>query len=142
MTRRHDRAIRFVYPQRGSEGGAGFILSPSGRLETVEDDRAIRQAIILLLSTRPGERVMRPTYGCSLHRLVFAPNDDTTAGLAIHHVRQALQRWEKRIVILKLDATRDPEVPERLSIMLQYRVRSTQQESQLQFPIDLSGGTI
>ena len=40
---------------------------------------------------------MRPGYGCHLFRLAFAPNDDTTAGLAIHYVRQALERWEPRI---------------------------------------------
>ena len=63
---------------------------PPAALATVEGDDAVRQAILLLLTTRPGERVMRRTYGSLLHRLVFAPNDDTTAGLAIHYVRQAL----------------------------------------------------
>ena len=70
-------------------------------------EASVRQAILLLLSTRPGERVMRPTYGCDLHRLVFSPNDDTTAGLAIHYVRQALERWEPRIEVIRLDAGRE-----------------------------------
>ena len=48
----------------------------------VQYNDSIRQAILLLFSTRPGERVMRPDYGCDIHRLVFSPNDDTTAGLA------------------------------------------------------------
>ena len=55
---------------------------------------AVRQSILLLLSTRPGERVMRPDNGCDLYRLAFAPSDDMTAGLAIHYVRQAVERWE------------------------------------------------
>ena len=55
---------------------------------------------------------MRPTYGCYLRRLLFAPNDDTTAGLAIHYVRSAIERWEPRIDILALDATRHPERPD------------------------------
>jgi len=46
-----------------------------------------------------GERVLRPEYGCDLHRLVFSPNDATTAGLAVHYVRAALLRWEPRIEI-------------------------------------------
>jgi phage baseplate assembly protein W len=142
MTLQRDRAIRFFYPPAIDEPGIGFQLTATGGLEVVEDDRAIRQAIILLLSTRPGERVMRPSYGCSLHRLLFAANDDTTAGLAIHYVRQALQRWEKRIVVTKLDATRDPEFAERLIIVLDYRIRATQQNQQLQFPLELAGGTI
>ena len=52
----------------------------------IAGDAAIRQSIILLLTTTPGERVMRPDYGCPLHRLMFQPNDATTAGLAIHYV--------------------------------------------------------
>ena len=53
---------------------------------------AVRQSILMLLSTRPGERVMPPDYGCPIHRLVFSPNDATTAGLAIHYVRHSLLR--------------------------------------------------
>ena len=59
-----------------------WLDSARGRLAMVEGNAAVRQAIQMLLSTAPGERVMRPGYGCDLQRLVFAPNDDTTAGLA------------------------------------------------------------
>ena len=50
---------------------------------------------------------MRPDYGCELHRLVFSPNDDTTAGLAIHYVRRALERWEPRVEVLSRRRHRD-----------------------------------
>ena len=80
----------------------------------VEDDASIRQSLLLLLSTSPGERVMRPDYGCSLRRLVFAPNDDTTAGLAIHYVRQAVERWEPRVEILASMPVATRSIPERL----------------------------
>ncbi len=106
----------------------------------VAEAAAVRQGILLLLSTRPGERVMRPTYGCHLYRLIFAPNDDTTAGLAIHYVRQAIDRWEPRIEILRLDAGRDPQQAERLEIVLDYRVRTTQQSDSLRFALRLDVG--
>ena len=77
----------------------------------VDESGSVRQAILLLISTTPGERVMRPNYGCALGRLVFSPNDDTTAGLATHYVRQALLRWEPRIQILQLEATRGSTRP-------------------------------
>jgi phage baseplate assembly protein W len=93
----------------------------------------------MLLSTAPGERVMRPGYGCDLQRLVFAPNDETTAGLAIHFVRQAIERWEPRVEILSLDAGRNPERPEVLDIQLEYRVRETQQVEQLEVALNLAG---
>jgi len=105
----------------------------------VEGDAAVRQAIFLLLSTTPGERVMRPDYGCELRRLLFSPNDNTTAGLAIHFVKQALQRWEPRVEVLKLDAVPNQDRPERLDILLEYRVRSTLEREQLSFPLNLLG---
>lgn len=125
----------------------GLAATPSGGVRMVEDDAAIRQAIILLLATVPGERVMRPDYGCPLHRLVFNPNDATTAGLAIHYVRSALLRWEPRIEILRLDAGRSPDLSDggaeddgtHLYIRLDYRVRATQRPGRLSLSIGLQG---
>ena len=136
------RAWRFLHPDLDLVGidPAGLRLSPSGGIAMVQEEASVRQAILLLLSTVPGERVMRPDYGCELHRLVFAPNDDTTAGLAIHYVRRALERWEPRIVVLHLDATRGPDEPHRLDISLEYRVRSTQRAERLAYSLQLAGG--
>lgn len=134
------RAWRFLHPDLDvPEGAAGLRLAATGGIEMVEEEAAVRQAILLLLSTIPGERVMRPDYGCALERLVFQPNDDTTAGLALHYVRQALDRWEPRIDVLRLDAGRDAADPTRLDLLLEYRVRSTQREGRLTVPVHLAG---
>jgi phage baseplate assembly protein W len=135
------RAWKFVHPDLDtSEGPAGLGLTPRGGIAMVDDRDSVRQAILLLLSTVPGERIMRPEYGCQLHRLVFSPNDETTAGLAIHYVRQALDRWEPRIEVLRLDAQRDAVNPEQLTISLEYRVRATQQTDVTTFSFNLAGG--
>jgi phage baseplate assembly protein W len=122
----------------------------------VEGEQSIRQAIYLLLSTSPGERVMRPAYGCELNRLIFSPNDDTTAGLAIHYVRRAIERWEPRVEILRLDAGRDlfsggrdevdgarlspgSESLATLYILLEYRIRATLRVDELIFSMGLTG---
>jgi phage baseplate assembly protein W len=118
---------------------AGFQISPTGGIEMIDEQASVRQAIFLLLSTIPGERVMRPDYGCELHRLVFSPNDNTTSGLAIHYVRQALDRWEPRAQVVHLDAGPHPEYPDRLEITLSYRLRRTQIMETLEFSVDLSG---
>ncbi len=142
MTTPRYRGWRFAYPVLDvPEPEAGLQISPRGGISAVEGNAAVRQAILLLLSTRPGERVMRPDYGCELYRLIFSPNDDTTAGLAIHYVRRALERWEPRIDILRLDANRSPASPERLDILLVYQVRHTQTRDELQLSLRLSGGT-
>lgn len=117
----------------------GLGISPTGGVDMVNEGDSVRQSILLLLSTIPGERVMRPDYGCELHRLVFSPNDNTTSGLAIHYVRQALDRWEPRAQVMHLDAGPDPQYPERLQIMLEYRLRRTQHTDELAFSINLVG---
>ena len=134
------RAWAFEYPARAAPGKQGGMrVSAQGRIAMIQGNAAVRQAIQMLLSTAPGERVMRPGYGCDLQRLVFAPNDDTTAGLAIHYVRQAIERWEPRVEILVLDAGRNLERPNVLDIQLEYRVRETQQVEQLDIALNLAG---
>jgi phage baseplate assembly protein W len=113
--------LRFAHPEFDDYASAGLIASGTGRLETVSGPELIRQSLLLLLSTYPGERVMRPDYGCELLTLTFARNDDTTAGLAIHYVRQAVERFEPRVRIIRVDATRSPESPERLDVLLEYQ---------------------
>jgi hypothetical protein len=103
----------------------------------VEGDEAVRQALLLLLSTTPGERVMRPGYGSRLHRLVFAPNDETTAGLAIHYVRDAVRRWEPRVDVIDVDASADPDAPWRLLIRLDYRVKASLALGTVAFAVEL-----
>jgi hypothetical protein len=139
MARPRYRAWRFVHPDLDAgEERAGLQLSNRGGIDMVDEHLSVRQAILLLLTTRPGERVMRPEYGCHLHRLAFSPNDDTSAGLAMHYVRQALDRWEPRIEILRLDAGRSAEAPERMDVLLEYRLRATRRTDRLLFPLYLS----
>lgn len=145
MTVQRFRSFRFVLPhvlwgqtERLFES-AGMQVTPAGRIAMVDGDESIRQAILMLVATSPGERVMRPDYGCLLHRVIFSPNDDTTAGLAIHYVRSAIEQWEPRIEIVALDATRDPDGEGRLDVLLEYRVRATQNVQSLRLPVRLSG---
>src|SRR5262249_31233736 len=114
-------------------------LGPTGGADMVGGDASVRQAVLLLLTTRPGGRVMLPTYGCDLQQLVFAPNDATTPRLAIHYVRKALARWEPPGDILDLDAERNPAEPERLDIHLKFRVRPTLIEERLLLHLNLMG---
>jgi phage baseplate assembly protein W len=60
----------------------------------------VEQSIRTILGTQFGERVMRPTFGCNLKSLVFAPNNPATANLARFYVEDGLARWEPRIDVL------------------------------------------
>lgn len=138
-------AWRFVHPDFDrfgvDEGGAatsGLQVDSNGRVQLVQGPAAIRQGLLLLLSTSPGERVMRQEWGCDLQQLVFAPNDDTTAGLAIHHVRQAITRFEPRVVLNSVDARRVEDEPGQLEIVVEYRLKTTLELDRLSFRLDLT----
>jgi phage baseplate assembly protein W len=133
-------AWQFLHPDLSAwEGAPGLRITPTGSIAMVEEEASVRQAILLLLSISPGERVMRPEYGCELRKLIFSPNDDTSAGLAIHYVRQALELWEPRIEVVRLDAVRNDEDPARLTVYLEYRVRATQRLQDASFSLNLAG---
>lgn len=120
----------------------GLTLTPSGGITMLDDHRSIRQSILFILSTMPGERIMRKDYGCDLYKLVFSPNDETTAGLAIHYVTRALNKWEKRISLLSVDAGPHPTRPEVLELSILYRINHLSQEDQMTYSFDMSGKEI
>lgn len=135
---RHPLAWRFGHPDLDPElERTGVQTTSTGAIALVGGDAAVRQALLLLLTTRPGERVMRPEYGCPLHRLAFMPADETTAGLAIHYVREAVTRFAPQVEILAIDAGPDIEQPERLGVWLHYRVRATTREDALRVDVRL-----
>jgi Bacteriophage baseplate protein W len=138
-------AWRFLHPDfdrsavdTGVAAASGLQVDAGGRVELVQGPAAVRQGLLLLLSTTPGERVMRQEWGCDLQQLVFAPNDDTTAGLAIHHVRQAITRFEPRVVLLSVDAHRVEDEPGQLEIVVEYRLKTTLELDRLSFRLDLT----
>jgi hypothetical protein len=105
-----------------------------------EYQESIRQAIWIILSTAPGERVMRPDFGCAIHELVFAPNSAATRGQAESHVSEALLRWEPRIDVLEVKAVASGGQDEALLISINYRVRMTDSRFNLVYPFYLDRG--
>ncbi len=70
-----------------------------GGIAVASREQEIEQAIHIILSTAPGERVMRPEFGCRIHDLLFAPINVSTMTAATHYVKDALARWEPRVEI-------------------------------------------
>ena len=121
--------------------GRGWAFPPQvnaqGGLALTSENSEIEQAILIILSTAPGQRVMRPTFGCRLHELVFAPNDANTASRAVTFVEEALAMWEPRIRLIDVFARPDPNGPERLSIEIRYEIKATHDKRSLVHPFYL-----
>ena len=83
-------------------------FSQQGGLALARGVTDIEQAIRIILGTAPGERVMRPEFGCRIHELVFAPDNASTRRLAAYYVELALTRWEPRVELIEVVSSSDP----------------------------------
>jgi phage baseplate assembly protein W len=118
--------------------GSGWAFPPQfhrdGRMLMVEDDRDIRESLAILLSTRPGERVMRPLYGCNLHALVFEQVSENVATEIRQTVRSAIERCEPRVSVELVAVLPGPDEHGVLPIEIVYRVRATNVSHNLVYP--------
>jgi uncharacterized protein len=114
-------------------------ISQQGGLALARGNNDIEQAIRIILGTSPGERVMRPEFGCRIHELVFAPDNASTRRLASYYIEQALTRWEPRIEIMEINLTSDPDRDGALLIEINYRIKDTYDEHSIVYPFFLQG---
>jgi phage baseplate assembly protein W len=113
-------------------------LDPGGQIGlAASGDDGVRQSIWTILATSPGERVMRPGFGCGLNDLVFGVNNAATATAVAATVRQALATWEPRIDVLDVWAVPDSARPSVLLIEINYQIRSTNSRYNLVYPFYL-----
>lgn len=116
--------------------GWGFPLRTdrTGSIALVTREREIEESIRLILTTAPGERPMRPDFGCAIHEFVFAPADAATAGQIAFEVRSALDRWEPRINLLDVQVQFDAVDEGTLYVEVTYAIRGTNDPRNLVFP--------
>ena len=103
-----------------------------GRIALAREEIDVEQAIRIILSTAPGERPMRPEFGCAVHDCVFERIEADTLARIDQAVRVALDRWEPRIAIedIAFETRREGE----LLVHLRYRLRATNDVRNLVFP--------
>jgi phage baseplate assembly protein W len=106
----------------------------TGLVQSVAYEDDIRQSILIILETVPGERAMRPNFGCGIHELVFAAVDSTALQRVRSTVEEALRRCEARIDVLAVNVDEAATFDGQLLVEIEYRVRQTNQLGNLVFP--------
>jgi hypothetical protein len=101
-----------------------FHLDSRGRTAAAGDDEHLRDLIEQVLFTNPGERVNRPTFGCGVMQLVFAPNSDELASATQFLIQGALQQWLGDLI--QVNAVQVTHLDSTLEVTVQYTVRRTQ----------------
>src|SRR3954469_14883106 len=117
--------------------GAGWTFpvrtDATGSIALVRGEREIAESIRLILGTAPGERPMRPEFGCAIHNLVFAPADAATAGQIAYEVRVSLEKWEPRITLTDVVVGFEAVEQGTLLIDIRYTLRDTNDPRNLVF---------
>lgn len=98
---------------------------------------SVRQSIKIILSTRPGERIMRPAFGAGLENMLHQQNTLTTRRQIRDLITEALQRWEKRIVLDRVDVWEVEDHPTSVRVEIAYRLRRMNQPQQLGITMDM-----
>jgi hypothetical protein len=114
-------------------------LTARGELALAHGDVEIEQSIRIILETVPGERKMRPEFGCRVHTLIFHPRDASTEALLIEYVREALARWEPRIDLENIEVLDSPENDGAWFVNISYIVKATHDTRSIVFPFYLEG---
>ena len=111
-----------------------FRLDDRNQIGMVADHQAIRQSINVIINTVPGERVMRPEFGCEIHSLIFWPANHQTAALAERYVKEALTRWEPRIDLHEIEVTPGTADRGELFIKVEYSLKGEHDPRSLVYP--------
>ena len=121
--------------------GSGFSfpmqVDALGSVEMSSDDENIRQSMMLILGTAPGERMKRPTFGCAIHDILFQPNTSVTAATIEYEVKRALLEFAPRVYDIEVDAMPDPMEESRMNVTISYTIRKTNTKSNLVYPFYL-----
>jgi phage baseplate assembly protein W len=105
-----------------------------GAIALARGEEDVEQAIEIIIGTAPGERPMRPEFGCDVHDLVFETIDAAMVGRMETAIREALDRWEPRVAVESIDFDLAGAEVGRLEVTIGYRIRATNDQRNLVYP--------
>ena len=113
----------------------------SGLTATAAYEKDVEQAILIIMGTDRGERVMRPDFGAGLRAFVFEPLNPATLEALRQRVNESLVDWEPRIDVEKVSASAAAGGEGKVLIEVSYRVRATNSHHNLVYPFYLEEGS-
>ncbi len=124
----------------GRSLGFDLRIGPSGSFEWSEGPDNIRESILLILMTEPGERLMRPTFGAGLERFLHEPNVASTHRLIEERIVDALRRWERRIELGRVEIEAHPSDPSHAVVTIHYQLVATGDPGQVRLSVPVAKG--
>ena len=119
--------------------GIGFPprVAPNGQIVWSNGELNVRESIAIILRTRPGERLLRPDFGCGLDRFLYEPNSVGTLRLIQEEVKRAIGRWEPRVTLDDIVVAVSPADDRAVDITIVYTLVATQRRERLGLTVAL-----
>ena len=126
--------------------GIGWSFPPEfqrnqSNVKMISDEEDIKSSLNILLTTRLGERVMLPDYGCNLEELMFENLDRTLITYITELIKTAILYHEPRIDVIKIDISETDPLEGKLIIKIDYKIRATNSRTNVVFPFYKEEGT-
>lgn len=115
-----------------------LALDAGNHFEMVSEEEDIGEAILIILNTVPGERVMRPEFGCGIHNYVFSIINSSNMLMIETEVRKALTLYEARIIIDEVKVEPDESEGSKLIVHIVYTVLSSNSRFNMVYPFYLT----
>ena len=119
--------------------GVGWKFPPefdksSGSVILVSEEEDIKESLEILLSTKKGERIMMPDYGCNLHHLVFESINADLINRLRNMIEASVTKYEPRITLNNVDIRPDANNDGALFIIIDYTINKTNQSNNMVYP--------
>ena len=111
-----------------------------GNIATSSYEKSVEESIRIILGTTPGERVMHPDFGCKINDLVFSPNTPKTISLAIYCIKDAITKWEPRVILKNVSGEKDAYNQGVINVKIDYEIRSVNTFFNMVYPFYLERG--
>lgn len=126
--------------------GIGWSFPPEFKESTkavamLSDETDIKSSLEILLTTKIGERIMQPKYGCNMDELLFNPLNQTLKTFVSELIRTAILYHEPRIDVEKIDITKGDDLIGELLVLIDFKVRATNSRINMVYPLYKQEGT-
>lgn len=126
--------------------GVGWSFPPEFKKSTkavtmLTDESDIKSSLEILLSTKIGERIMQPKYGCNMDELLFNPLNRTLKTFVSELIKTAILYHEPRIDVEKIDITQGDDLSGELLVLIDFKVRATNSRINMVYPFYKQEGT-
>jgi hypothetical protein len=114
-----------------------MVVDHTGGIRLTTPIEDIERSMRIILLTAPGERIMRPRFGCRIWDLLFEPITPNLMGQVIKAVKEALAQWEPRVDVLNVVPSAEGRDGGLVNVRIEYLVRTTNDHRNLVFPFYL-----